>query len=171
MSQNTEKAKNGKIKLEAKPEPSTMIMVNQPMVRDFSTGGGHHAGDTIVEGDDKIVTRKWQGYPPQNLNLVGKSHPSDAGSGATAVHGHGDVRHAGALAQHALREAAAQPASSRHGQVDRCLEGEEDAGCGLRPDAGELAEDSPDARGTFLPGRDCGHRRGARPRIMAEDAV
>ena len=62
-----------KIQLKAEPDPSTIIMVNQPMVRDFSTGGGHHAGDTIVEGDEKIVTRKWQGYPPQNLNLVGKS--------------------------------------------------------------------------------------------------
>jgi CO/xanthine dehydrogenase Mo-binding subunit len=51
------------------------IIVNQPMVRDFSTGGGHLPGDTLVEGDDKIVTRKWQGYPPQNLNLVGKPQP------------------------------------------------------------------------------------------------
>src|ERR1700729_1055887 len=61
-----------KIQLKAEPEPSTIIVINQPMVRDFSTGGGHHAGDTIVEGDDKIVTKKWQGYPPQNLNLIGK---------------------------------------------------------------------------------------------------
>jgi len=65
-----------KIQLKAEVDPSTIIIVNQPMVRDFSTGGGHHAGDTIIEGDTKIVTRKWQGYPPQNLNLIGKSRPA-----------------------------------------------------------------------------------------------
>ena len=43
--QNTEKAKTTKIKLEAKLDPATIIVINQPMVRDFSTGGGHHAGD------------------------------------------------------------------------------------------------------------------------------
>ena len=32
-------------------------------------------GDTLVEGDDKIVTKKWQGYPPENLNLIGKPQP------------------------------------------------------------------------------------------------
>src|SRR5437867_11426178 len=51
------------------------IIVNQPMVRDFSPGGGHAPGDTLVEGDEKIVTKKWQGYPPENLNLVGKPQP------------------------------------------------------------------------------------------------
>ena len=45
------------------------------MVRDFSTGGGHGPEDVLVEGDENIVTKKWQGYPPQNLNLVGKPHP------------------------------------------------------------------------------------------------
>jgi hypothetical protein len=45
------------------------------MVRDFSTGGGHGPGDELVEGDDKLVTKKWQGYPPVNLNVVGKSMP------------------------------------------------------------------------------------------------
>src|SRR5204862_5375662 len=49
--------------------------VKQPMVRNFSTGGGHLPGDTLVEGDDKIVTKKWQGYPPENLNVVGKPNP------------------------------------------------------------------------------------------------
>ena len=43
------------------------------MVRDYSTGGGHLPGDELVEGDEQIVTRKWQGYPPVNLNVVGKS--------------------------------------------------------------------------------------------------
>ncbi len=64
--------KGPKEKLEAKPE--SCVIISQPMVRDFSTGGGHQPGDTLVEGDQKIVTRKWQGYPPQNLNLIGKPH-------------------------------------------------------------------------------------------------
>jgi CO/xanthine dehydrogenase Mo-binding subunit len=52
-----------------------VIQVKLPMVRDFSTGGGHLPGDTITEGDDQIVTKKWQGYPPANLNVVGKPMP------------------------------------------------------------------------------------------------
>lgn len=70
MTENT-----SKMKIEAKPEENSVIIINQPMVRDFSTGGGHLPGDTLVEGDEKFVTKKWQGYPPQNLNLIGKSHP------------------------------------------------------------------------------------------------
>jgi xanthine dehydrogenase YagR molybdenum-binding subunit len=62
-----------KTKLESKPRD--VISVNLPMVRDFSTAGGHRAGDTLIEGDEKISTKKWQGYPPQNLNLVGKPRP------------------------------------------------------------------------------------------------
>ena len=69
MSQNPKP----KQKIEAKPEH--VIIVNQPMVRDFSTGGGHGPEDVLVEGDSKIVTKKWQGYPPKNLNLLGKPHP------------------------------------------------------------------------------------------------
>src|SRR5437016_665873 len=62
-----------KTKIQAKPEST--IVIKQPMVRNFSTGGGHLPGDTIVEGDEKIVTKKWQGYPPENLNVIGKSMP------------------------------------------------------------------------------------------------
>jgi CO/xanthine dehydrogenase Mo-binding subunit len=62
-----------KEKLTSKPE--LCVIINQPMVRNYSTGGGHGPEDTLVEGDQKFVTRKWQGYPPQNLNLVGKPHP------------------------------------------------------------------------------------------------
>src|SRR5438445_9430631 len=69
MSQN----QRPKTKLEARTE--SVIQVKLPMVRNFSTGGGHGPEDTLVEGDSKIVTKKWQGYPPQNLNLVGKPHP------------------------------------------------------------------------------------------------
>jgi CO/xanthine dehydrogenase Mo-binding subunit len=69
MSQN----QKPRTKLEAKPRSS--IVIKQPMVRDFSTGGGHLPGDTLVEGDEKIVTKKWQGYPPENLNVLGKPMP------------------------------------------------------------------------------------------------
>ena len=29
----------------------------------------------LIEGEEKIVTKKWQGYPPENLNIIGKSIP------------------------------------------------------------------------------------------------
>jgi CO/xanthine dehydrogenase Mo-binding subunit len=57
------------------PTLRNVVIVNQPMVRTFSTGGGHGPEDVLVEGDEKIVTKKWQGYPPQNLNLIGKPLP------------------------------------------------------------------------------------------------
>jgi len=72
MSQN-QKPRTSKRKIEAGLHSA--VIVNQPMVRNFSTGGGHAPGDTLVEGDEKIVTKKWQGYPPENLNLVGKPQP------------------------------------------------------------------------------------------------
>ncbi len=64
---------NGKTKIQ--PTPLHSIVINQPMVRDYSTGGGHLPGDELVEGDERIVTKKWQGYPPENLNIVGKPVP------------------------------------------------------------------------------------------------
>jgi len=59
--------------IEAKPHNS--VVITQPMVRTYSTGGGHGPEDTLVEGDEQIVTKKWQGYPPENLNLVGHPRP------------------------------------------------------------------------------------------------
>src|SRR5438876_112261 len=70
MSQNPQKPKE---KIVSKAHHS--IVIDMPMVRNYSTGGGHGPEDTLVEGDSKIATKKWQGYPPQNLNLVGKPHP------------------------------------------------------------------------------------------------
>src|SRR5690349_7091248 len=70
MSKNKQRQK---VKLE--PRLESVIQIKQPMVRDFSTGGGHGPGDTITEGDAKIVTKKWQGYAPQNLSVVGKPMP------------------------------------------------------------------------------------------------
>ncbi len=61
-------------KIEATPE--SIIVIKQPMVRSHSTAGGHLPGDEIIEGSQKTVTRKWQGYPPQDLNVVGKSMPA-----------------------------------------------------------------------------------------------
>jgi hypothetical protein len=58
-----------KTKIEAKPH--AVVMIHQPMVRDFSTGGGHGPGDVLIEGDEKIATQKWQGYPPTDLHMVG----------------------------------------------------------------------------------------------------
>jgi CO/xanthine dehydrogenase Mo-binding subunit len=63
-----------KEKIETHPHHS--VIIDLPMVRNFSTGGGHGPEDTLVEGDEKIVTKKWQGYPPVNLNIVGKPMPA-----------------------------------------------------------------------------------------------
>ena len=62
-------------KTKIEPSMESVIQVKLPMVRDFSTGGGHGPGNELVEGDGKIVTKKWQGYPPANLNVVGKPMP------------------------------------------------------------------------------------------------
>src|SRR5438132_8896533 len=62
-------------KTKIEPKMESVIQVKLPMVRNFSTGGGHGPEDVLIEGDQKIVTKKWQGYPPQNLNVVGKPLP------------------------------------------------------------------------------------------------
>lgn len=56
--------------------PESIIQIKMPMVRDYSTSGGHLAGDEVLEGAKKTVTKKWQGYPPENLNVLGKSMPA-----------------------------------------------------------------------------------------------
>jgi CO/xanthine dehydrogenase Mo-binding subunit/aerobic-type carbon monoxide dehydrogenase small subunit (CoxS/CutS family) len=55
------------------PATDSIIQIKLPMVRDFATAGGHSAGDTLVEG--KKTIRKWQGYAPENLNVIGKVLP------------------------------------------------------------------------------------------------
>src|SRR5947209_5507694 len=65
--------RGSKTKIEATPE--SIIQIKLPMVRDYSTSGGHSPGNEIEEGARKTVTKKWQGYPPENLNVVGKSMP------------------------------------------------------------------------------------------------
>ena len=56
--------------------PASIVQIKLPMVRDYSTSGGHLAGDEVFEGAKKTVTKKWQGYPPENLNVLGKSMPA-----------------------------------------------------------------------------------------------
>ncbi len=63
-----------KIAIESKP--ASIVHIQQPMVRDYSTNGGHLPGDDLIEGPHKTVTKKWQGYPPENLNVLGKSMPA-----------------------------------------------------------------------------------------------
>jgi hypothetical protein len=60
--------------MSGKIEPSLgdARIVTLPMVRNFSTGGGHGPGETLIEGDRKIVTQKWQGHPPVDLAVIGK---------------------------------------------------------------------------------------------------
>ena len=62
-------------RIQIKPEMDSVIRIRMPMVRDYSTTGGHLAGGEVVEGPDKTVTKKWQGYPPVNLNVLGKPLP------------------------------------------------------------------------------------------------
>src|SRR5580698_8472772 len=63
-------------KIQIEPEPDSIIHIKMPMVRDYSTSGGHLVGDDVLEGAQKTVTRKWQGYPPENLHVLGKPLPA-----------------------------------------------------------------------------------------------
>src|SRR2546427_11785073 len=42
----------------------------------YSTSGGHLPGDEVIELPQKTKTKKWQGYPPENSNVVGKGMPA-----------------------------------------------------------------------------------------------
>src|SRR6266849_4174857 len=39
-------------------EPHSIVHIKQPMVRDFATHGGHAAGDELIEGARRTVTKK-----------------------------------------------------------------------------------------------------------------
>ena len=56
--------------------PASVTHIQLPMVRDYSTAGGHLPGDEVLEGARKTVTRKWQGYPPEDLKVIGKAMPA-----------------------------------------------------------------------------------------------
>jgi len=57
-------------------EPHSIVHVKQPMVRDYGTHGGHAPGDRLIEGTRKTITKKWQGYPPERLNVIGTLLPA-----------------------------------------------------------------------------------------------
>src|SRR5437870_11497765 len=59
-----------KPKTKIQPRTESVIHITQPVVRDFSTAGGHGPADFLMENG--IRTKKWQGYPPVNLNVIGK---------------------------------------------------------------------------------------------------
>src|SRR5438105_4687515 len=75
MEQNAMSQGPQKSKTKIEPKMESVVQVKLPMVRNFSTGGGHGPEDILTEGEDKIVTKKWQGYAPQNLNIIGKPMP------------------------------------------------------------------------------------------------
>jgi CO/xanthine dehydrogenase Mo-binding subunit/aerobic-type carbon monoxide dehydrogenase small subunit (CoxS/CutS family) len=56
-------------------EPHSIVHIQQPMVRDYATHGGHAPGDELIEGATRTITKKWQGYPPANLTVIGRSMP------------------------------------------------------------------------------------------------
>jgi CO/xanthine dehydrogenase Mo-binding subunit/aerobic-type carbon monoxide dehydrogenase small subunit (CoxS/CutS family) len=60
-------------KLPLEPAPESIVQIKLPMVRNFSTHGGHRPGRDLLEAGKTI--RKWQGYPPENLNVIGKPLP------------------------------------------------------------------------------------------------
>ncbi len=60
---------------DAAPSTDHSVIVPMPMVRDYSTGGGHGKSQTLIEGDERIVTVKWQGHPPAGLGIIGKPIP------------------------------------------------------------------------------------------------
>src|SRR5262245_57459561 len=60
---------------EPPPAPHSIVHIKQPMVRDYATHGGHAEGDELIEGVNKTRTKKWQGYAPENLKLIGQPLP------------------------------------------------------------------------------------------------
>ena len=56
--------------------PANVVQLKMPMVRDYCTSGGHLPGDEVIEGPQRMVTKKWQGYPPENLHVLGKPLPA-----------------------------------------------------------------------------------------------
>ena len=69
--ENQFRIKGGNRMTKIEPKPESVLQIKQPMVRTFSTGGGHLPGDTLVEGDEKIVTRKWQAISNALYNATG----------------------------------------------------------------------------------------------------
>jgi CO/xanthine dehydrogenase Mo-binding subunit/aerobic-type carbon monoxide dehydrogenase small subunit (CoxS/CutS family) len=64
-----------KVENDAVVEPHSIVHIKLPMVRDYATHGGHATGDELIEGARRTATKKWQGYAPENLNVIGHSMP------------------------------------------------------------------------------------------------
>ena len=145
-----------------------------PMVRDYSTSGGHLPGDEVARRRENIVTKKWQGYPPENLNVLGKSMPRSARSFHSAIHRQSAVRQPRLVPGSAVREVSHLPASARAHQEHRYLRGGEDAGRAYDPDLQERAQaEGPGARGLASHARSASLRnsifRAKRWRIVAAE--
>jgi CO/xanthine dehydrogenase Mo-binding subunit/aerobic-type carbon monoxide dehydrogenase small subunit (CoxS/CutS family) len=52
------------------PAADSILQIKLPMVRDYATFGSHLPGAAV-----KGAALKWQGYPPENLNVIGKLLP------------------------------------------------------------------------------------------------
>ncbi len=72
------------------------------MVRNFSTGGGHGPEDTLVEGDQKIVTQEVAGLPAGKIEYDREAASGHAGSGDPAAYGQGEYATRVNLPEHAL---------------------------------------------------------------------
>ena len=109
------------------------------MVRDYSTNGGHLPGDELIEGPHKTVTKKWQGYPPENLNVLGKPMPALPEVSIPRFTGKAQYASRVWFPDLALCEVLDLPASARTNQESRYVEGRKDAGRRLRPHLQECA--------------------------------
>jgi len=55
------------------PANDSVVHIELPVIRDFSTYGGHTRAETFLA--DRSIIRTFQGYPPENLNVIGKPLP------------------------------------------------------------------------------------------------
>ena len=136
--------RTAKQKLAAKqklePTPESCIIIDQPLVRDYSTGGGHGPEETLVEGDEKLVTRKWQGYPPKNLNLIGKPHPAMTQVGIPRLTGKAEYTTRIHLPNMLYTKLVTSPHPRAKVKVAGRFPGGKDARRGAYPDAAECSE-------------------------------
>ncbi len=122
------------------PTPESCIIIDQPLVRDYSTGGGHGPEETLVEGDEKLVTRKWQGYPPRNLNLIGKPHPAMPQVGIPRLTGKAEYTTRIQLPNMLYTKLLTSPHPRAKVKSHGRFRGGKDAGRGSYPDAAERSE-------------------------------
>lgn len=56
------------------PSNDSIVHIQLPVFRDFATYGGHTRAETFLA--DRSVIRTFQGYPPENLSVIGKPLPA-----------------------------------------------------------------------------------------------